>query len=282
MLDTGAFPLARTPKAVAHSATVTYSDDGATVDPGTVTVTVTREDGTALYTGAATTGTGAAARAYALTASDTAALDVLTLTWVSATRGTLTTYVEVVGGFLFTIAEARNTPPLSNTTTYTTAEILTARVLAETALEDVCHVAFVPRYFRKRYDGSGGDDIVVMPRPLTVTSASVGDTALTAGELADLELYEDGRIYHASKWTAGRRNVTVKGTHGYPYPPPRAGLAALKLAKFWLVDTPIDERATSVQNDGGTVQIFGGSTRLQEAVFAIPEARVCVDLYGLA
>lgn len=270
-------------KDTAATPSVTFYEDGAAVDPGTVTVTVTREDGTALATGASTSGSGAAARTYSLTAaSHTGSLDFLRLDWESATKGTLTTYVEIVGGFLFTLATARTIEPLDDPSTYSTAELITARTLAETALEEACGVAFVPRYARERLDGNGDVDLLLKPRPLTIASASVDGTALTAGELADLELYDDGRLYNPLSWTAGRRNVEVKYTHGYAWVPPRVGRACLLLTKRFLVDTPISDRATSVSSpETGMVQYLV-TAGVRDAVFDIPECNAVVSQYGMS
>lgn len=266
---------------------VTYYEDGAVVDPGTVTLTVTREDGTVLGSALPTSGTGAAARTFNLTAATyTTVLDVLKLDWLSASKGTITTYAEIVGGFLFTLAEARKLNPLQNTTTYPTADLIVARVLAETALEEACGVAFVPRYFRDRFDGSGTTDLLLPPRPLTITSVTIGatsasaGTALTASELQDLRLYPDGRLYNPLGWTLGRQNVEVKGTHGYKTLPPRVGRFALRLAKHWLVETPISERATSLTNDAGTVEYLAVAG-MREMIFDLPEGNLIVQRYGV-
>jgi hypothetical protein len=124
---------------------------GATIqDPGTVTVTVTRDDGTIVTTGTAA-GTGAAPRTFQLTAAHTASLDRLTATWTSPTLGTLTTVVEVVGDFLFTINEAHN----AGLATYSDDQIAGARTRVEQAIEDACGLAFVPRYDRATLNGDG-------------------------------------------------------------------------------------------------------------------------------
>ncbi len=55
--------------------TATFTDlAAATVDPGATTLTVTKDDDTALVTAAAASGTGATARTYVLTATHTATL----------------------------------------------------------------------------------------------------------------------------------------------------------------------------------------------------------------
>jgi hypothetical protein len=86
----------------------TYAEDGVAVNPSpdSATVTVTRADGTALHTNAATTDGGTGIFRYVLSASDTSLLDTLTLEWHIGTQ-TFTTTVQVQGGFYFTIAEAK-------------------------------------------------------------------------------------------------------------------------------------------------------------------------------
>ena len=249
-------------------------------DPGVVTVGVTREDGTVLVAaGTATAGSGTAPRTFNLTAAQNVSLDFLRLDWVSATLGTITTYVEIVGGFLTTIPALRALKPLDNPAVYLTADLIDARTAAETALEDACGVAFVPRYFRERLDGSGGQDVLLdHVRPLTVTAATVDGSVVDASEL---ELYRDGRVYRPGGWSRGRRNVELKGTAGYAFPPPRVGLAVQKLVKQILIQNPISDRAVSFQTDDGVVQYF-----LNEGVrglcFSIPEAQVCVNEYAVS
>lgn len=273
-------------QATAGTAAVTFYADGAVDDPGVVTVTVTREDGTVLYTAASTSGTGANPRTFNLSPTDSAALDVLRLDWVSLTKGTLTTRVEIVGGFLTTLSALRDTPPLNNAVTYGTADLIAGRTLAETALEDAAGVAFVPRYFRMKVDGTGTCDILLPPRPLTITSVVVGassqstGTTLTADQVSDLECYDDGRVYNPRGWAEGRRNVHVKGTHGYSSPPPRVGLAVCKLAKRFLVDGVVNDRATSMTNEHGgfTYLLTAG---VKDQVFDTPEALAVLAVYGV-
>jgi hypothetical protein len=94
-----------------------WYEDGTVVDPGTVTIGITRADGTSLVAaGTATAGSGTAARTFNLTTTHTALLDSLTVTWTSTLKGTLVSYLEVVGGFLFNLADARALSPLDSTT----------------------------------------------------------------------------------------------------------------------------------------------------------------------
>lgn len=258
---------------------VTFHEDGVAVDPGTVTLTITREDGTVLASALTTTGTGAAARSYNLTgATHTVSLDVLRLDWLSATKGPLTTYAEIVGGFLCTLSELRATAPLTNVTLYPSADLAWGRTVAEAALEDACGVAFVPRYGRDKFDGPGTNDILLPPRLLSVESVTVGGTTV---DVSTLELYRDGRLYNPAGWTEGRRNVVVKFTHGYRSPPPRVGRAARLLAKRFLVQTPVSDRAISMTNEDGAIQ-YMVTAGVRGAVFDVPEANAVIQEYGVA
>lgn len=264
------------------TASAQYTTDGANADPGVVTVGITREDGTTLVApGTATAGASTAPRTFALTTAHTATLDLLTVTWTSATLGVMTTYVEIVGGFLFTVADARAIAPLSNATLYPNANIIAARTVAEAALEDACGVAFVPRYCRELIDGpaGGGNEVLLdRPRPLSITAAS--DTSIPVADPTTLVLYRDGRVYNPTRWAEGRRTVSLKYTHGYRFPPPRVGRACALLAKRFLVDSPISDRATVLQSEDGTTQFFV-TAGVRDAVFDVPECNAVVAEYGV-
>lgn len=261
----------------------TFYSDGVATDPSpdSATVTITRDNGTAVVTDAATTNAGTGVVTYTLTPAQTATLDILSVAWTATFGGQAQAFIDVVevaGDVLFTVAQARALKPLDNTTTYTTQRILDARTMAETALEDACKVAFVPRYFRVTLDGRGSTDLLLpMVRPLTVTAATIDDAAVTVD---DVELYDDGRAYLPSGWTAGRRNVTITGTHGYQFPPPRVGRAALLLAKRFLVDSPVSDRATSMTTEDGTTQ-FLVTAGVRQAATDVPEANAVIDEYGV-
>src|SRR5215207_10936678 len=100
-----------------------WYEAGAPVDPGTVTIGITRAAGTTLVAaGTATTGSGTGARSFSLTTTHTALLDRLKVTWTTSAKGTRTSYVEVVGDFLFVIDELE-AEVANSTTTYTAAQV---------------------------------------------------------------------------------------------------------------------------------------------------------------
>jgi hypothetical protein len=158
-----------------------WYEDGAAVDPGTVTVGITRADGTVLVAaGSSTAGTGTAARTFNLTTTHTALLDRLRVTWTSTLKGTLVSYVEVVGGFLFSIADARALKPLDSAVSYPTSQIVSTRLLAEQALEDACGVAFVPRYSLETVMYAGSP-LVLKPQGQTIRTLTVRGDAVHDG-----------------------------------------------------------------------------------------------------
>jgi hypothetical protein len=271
-----------------------YSDGTATnPSPDTATIGITRDDGTVLVAaGTATTDTGTGTVSYPLTPTHTAALDMLKVTWTASFGGQsqgFIDYVEIRGDVLFTVADARTIKPLDSTANYSTAAIVAARTLAETALEEACMVPFVPTYFTCTLDGNGKTDILLpITRPLTITSAVIDGVAAT---VSDIKLYDTGNLFLGVGWSrdwssaspasqAKRRNIVITGTYGYAAPPPRVSRACLLLAKRFLVDSPVSDRATSLTTQDGTTQ-FLVTAGIRQAVFDIPEANAVVDQYGV-
>jgi hypothetical protein len=132
-------------------ATLTWQgidSNGEPADPGTVTVGVVRADGTVLIAPlTATTGSGDDPRAVALTAAQTANLDVLTATWTVSGTVVATTQHEIVGGVYMTTAEIRAAEPtLADEARHPTAALIAARDRTERAWEAECGRAFVPRF----------------------------------------------------------------------------------------------------------------------------------------
>lgn len=137
-------------------------------NPGTVTVTVTRADGVVVATGAATTEGSDFKLTYSLSAANNTQLDWLTAVWTDAGDSTTwTTYHEVVGGFYFTAARARELDPTITAYDYSTDVITTLRDEIEREFESpqACGRAFVPRYVRERLEGEGDEDDLWLSMP---------------------------------------------------------------------------------------------------------------------
>lgn len=252
-----------------------HDEGGAIVDPGAVTIRVDRADGTNLVpAGTATSGTGAAARTFTLTASDTALLDNLTAVWSSSLRGSLTTHVEVVGGFLFDISDARALKPLDNVAAYPAARIVAERTAAEMMLEDSCGVAFVPRYARRTVRGDGTRTLLLPhARVRAARSIAVDGVAFSAAEIAAVRVRSVG--LEAARPLPRGSSVAVSYEHGHDSPPPFVSRAALLQARRWLMEQPFDERTTRVETDAGTISLLSagryGPSDLPEVNAAIAQ-----------
>jgi hypothetical protein len=242
-------------------------------DPGAVTVTVKSDDGTTIATGAAG-GTGAAPRTFQLTATHTAQLDRLTVSWASGTLGTLTTIVEVAGDFLFTINDARAAGLAA--VDFDDDQVAATRVRVEQALEDTCGLAFVPRY----------DRAVIFPRGMWLrvgrpylrrvrwASTLVGGitTTLAPSSITALQINPSGFI-GGYAWPYRYGTVTIGYEHGMDRPPEPVKAAALEYARFLLTqDQSIDSRAERLVTDDGTLIFGGGAT-------GIPAVDRIIDAY---
>ena len=252
-----------------------WYEDGVAVDPGTVTIGITRADGTVLVAaGTATSGATTNPRTYNLGTAQTALLDHLTVTWTSTLKGTLLSYVEIVGGFLFSIADALADSEI----TATAAKIAAARTTAEQAFEDVTGVAFVPRYARETANGDGTNRLSVRwPRIRSFRAATVDGTALTATEILTVVPQLTG-LYYPSGWTSGYGNVVVGYEHGFDYPPQEVSRAVLRLAKHYLTDWAADDRAMRIDTDAGSyVMATAGRAGFD---FGIPEVDAVAQRYS--
>lgn len=170
-----------------------------------------------------------------LTPAQTALLDTYRAEW-TATIGAVAgnvfeTRYEVVGGFFFTIAQARafDDGVLTNVDDHPTSDLVDAREAIESDLERG-RVAFVPRGRRATLDGSGSS-VLLLPDMFvrSVYSVSVDGVAMTSGELAEIKTYgPEGKLWLA-RWPSGERNVVVHYAHGLDECPPEVRRIALKL-----------------------------------------------------
>lgn len=203
------------------SATITgrfRDQDGDLVDPtGPVTVTVTRSDGTAVLTAAATTAPSGTVgvRQAALSAAQTATLDELTATWGDGTQA-VTTRIEVVAAYYASVADIRSSDPaLTDTGKYPSAAVVAARRLVETEFEDICGVAFVPRYRLSPMRASGATRVVLDDPMLRTVRYADG---LTAPQLAAVAASADGVAELPSgTWPSTPWHIGYE--HGFDRPP---------------------------------------------------------------
>lgn len=205
------------------------SDGEPAAPDGTVTVAVTRADGSSLIAaGTATIGSGSALRQVAVTAAQTAQLDVLVATWTDAGGGTAQTLHEIVGGFYFSLAEARQVQAtLADISKYPASLLRDVRAAVEDEFEEIAGCAFVPRYRRVRVRGTDTSTLV-LPDPLVRTVRSVraystatAYTAWTADELAAITTDDSGVIDVGTGgvFPCAGTGLVVEYEHGHDRPP---------------------------------------------------------------
>jgi hypothetical protein len=238
------------------SATLRITFSAGDADAG-VTITVTRADGTAIATNAATTDSGVGVYTYVLPVQSE--LDSLTAVWTGAWSGitqSITTYAEIVGGTLFTLADLRafGDKALVSPTTYPDTDLRAARDRITDLFERVCRASFIPRFYRETLDASGNLRMWLSKKRVTrLISVTVDGTAQ---DLSLISVYNTGRI-ERDAWfsSSNRRSVVVAYEYGWPSPPPDIQRAAMTLARYELVTNDISDRMIAFENDLGSVRL---------------------------
>lgn len=270
MLEARPAVVERAVKGARHTHSITVYKDGVAADATAVpTVSVYRDDGTQIVTAQnATDVSGTGNYSYTLTTTEMGLLDILRFVWTGnwgQAGETVTTYVEVAGGVLFSYAQLD--AALQSSASYTAQQKVEARTLAESSLEDACGVAFVPRYRRESLSGTGLTRYLLSRAKVrSVRSVTVDGTALTSTQLADVDVYAGRALYYPGGFTYGSGNVVAVYEHGHDSPPPRISEAATLLAKHFLVRGPTDDRMTSMVTEDGTFGISNWPTEVNAAV----------------
>lgn len=277
-------------RGLAATIEATYTNaEGVAVDPGVVTVTITRLNGTAVATAAATSGSGAAKRTYTLSGSVTADLDTLTVVWSSVTLGTITATYEIVGAFLFTVAEARafddkhlgtiDNEAEPTTYLYPTALIEAERERIAEEFERICEVSFIPRY--RMVTLSADDDGTIRLPDMQVqairsveTRSGSAWTAFSADDLTDLVFDSAGLVARDTRgiFPTGNRLVRVGYEYGFPTVPLQIRRAALLTARYSLAVSWTSARTITASNEFGTQQYWTpGYSGRGSAIHELPE-----------
>lgn len=269
-----------------------YVDEVATAPTGTLQAAVKRLDGAPIAGSPFTYVVSGTTCSFAL--PEQATIDMLTVDWTGTLAGAIVSvrdYVELVGGFLFGLAEARTKhPSLANTVTYPSSLLASKRIEVEQECETICRRAFVPRFARETLSGNDTDRLPTFHSELrTVRAASIAGVALTGTALTGLGVTDFGVIKRpgGAVWPAGTGNVVVEYEHGLDYPPADLSEAAILRLRSRIAYTlsGIPDRAISFAvAEGGTFRlsmpskqqtgvpdvdgVYEKYTRQQRAVFA--------------
>lgn len=242
-----------------------YVDETPTDATGAVTYSVKRLDGTVVASGSASgpapTGT------YTFTVPAQTQVDTLTVDWTGLVAGATVTardIVEIVGGYLFGLAEARAQPPALDTIKWPTAKLAQKRIGVETECEEICGQAFVPRFARVQFTLDGDTRGTTLVNKLTLPHIGVrtlractvdGVTQSVAG----LTVSQSG-VLRGLTWAgvATGTSVIVEYEYGMDYPPEDLKDAAMLRLRSRLSagDTGVPQRALSFSvADGGVYRL---------------------------
>lgn len=237
-----------------------------------VTVSVDRANGTELVSStAAAAGDETGEFTLTLSAAQTSTLDVLTATWHDVDNDVdWYTHHRIVGGFMFTLAEARaHDDVLDDSSKYPPAVLAAKRTEVENTAEWICDRAFVPSYARVVADGDGTGQLRIglhdLRRLRSVTvfdDLSDAGTTLTTDELASISLLTGGvlRRTDGGIFIPGSQNVIVEVEYGLDGPEsPMAAAAMTHLVSVVNArKTGIPDRARSMTSPEGTSYVLAG------------------------
>jgi hypothetical protein len=253
---------------VTSKVTVTHvfkADEQPTDAAGAVTATVQRLDGTAVASGTATHGAaGSGAYSWDVTR---AVLDSLTLDFSGSVGGSTVTardYVEVVGGFLFDLGDARS--DLGIPASVTSAKLAQKRIEVEQECERICRRAFVPRFAREVLSGNGTERLGLKNSEIrAIRSVTVNGVAVTGSDLTAINYTDSGVLTRPDGvlWPAGVKNIVVEIEHGWDYPPEDLRDANMLRLRSLLprARSGIPDRATSFVNDNGATYRLSQPTK---------------------
>jgi hypothetical protein len=215
---------------------------------------------------------------------------VYTVSWVAGTTATDVTRFEVVGGFLFTIPEARGSDvDLADKDRFPTAEVRHYREVVEDEFEVITGRSFVPRVTRVEVEADGTRSLYL--GYLDVATVTAIDGPSGAVDVSGWGVDALGFLRAPYELPDGDR-YTVTFTYGFVQVPEdvrRAGL--LRLRSFLTAErSGIPDRATSfVAAEGGNFTLAtagrnGSETGLPEVDATLKRYRfgIFYDVFGVS
>jgi hypothetical protein len=250
-----------------------FLDELPTDATGSVSVAITRLDGTAVESGNASGPD--ANHGYSYTFQGREVLDELIVSWAATVGGDAIVLdqdvIQVVGGFYFSIAEGRaQDSALSSTVKFPYADLLDRRIEAEDRCEEITEQAWVPRFRRATVNGTGSTALM-MPDPLirSVRAVTVSGTTFSPTQVAAVGFSDSGMIYLSQGWIpgvpAGLKNITIEYEHGRDRPSPNIRRGVLTHFKSLCLQGRSNlpdqaERAVTIDTQGGQV-IYGSPSK---------------------
>lgn len=233
-----------------------YQGDTLTDLDSNPTLSVVDSVGDSVTTGSVTnpsTGT------YRATLDGQSDLTVLTATWsgtYSSDSVTIVTEYEVVGNFLFPLADLSAESGLSSTSDERLQE---ARLSITDEFGEWCGVDFIPRPQKETLSGKGSPWLQLShPKATKLIRVEIDGTSES---VSNFHLYEHGRLErdNYSIFPHDQRNVVVYYEAGFDRPPADVARAGVKAAAYQINgdSTTISPRAMGFSNDFGNIRFAG-------------------------
>jgi hypothetical protein len=262
-------------------------EDGEPAAPtGPVSVDIVDADGDSVVSGTAVSGGSTGVYAFTLPADVRDVLGRYEATFTYTLSGT--TYdasvpFEVVGGFLFEVADMRDRyPELDDPNRYPADVIRASRDEATSRLEQAAQVAFAPRASRAVLDGDDTTRLVLPDVEVSsVSYVEVSGVPYTDVDVAGIEADPIGVLIKTdgSVWDRGTRNIFVVYEHGYETTPAPVKRAAMKLALEDLIPSSLPSRAMTQSTDLGEIRYSMANPEAGRPT-GDPEIDAVIHLFG--
>ena len=258
-------------------ATFYPAGDDTGANDGTVTVAVTRADGTTVDgIGAVSVGTEGR---YTATLPAQEQMDILTATWTGNTAKVRTIH-EIVGANLVELAEIRAQTNLTSDSIHPTALLDDARSWFLDLVDDYCGFSPVPRFTQETVDGTGYSRVVIPNKAYVRTIRYITVDGVAVDDLAAWDL-DEGILCGPATLTKGRRNIVIGYEHGLDQAPAdlrRAALTAIRARVLADTSKQLPDRVLSQTNEFGAVQYAQASKRYPTG---LPEVDAVLARYRL-
>ena len=210
-----------------------YVGETLTDAAGSVATVSKRLDGTSVV-GVPATATHVDTGVYSLLYPGYVDVDTHIVSWTGTFGGSSTTvkdYVEIVGGHYFTIPEMRSMKPALSETgsnSYSTEELVDARLRAEKEVDRICNQAFVRRFTRIKVNGTGTPYLMIpdldpkLVRAASVTVQTGGSWSVLSQSSLDAIACRPGYVVRGDGniWPEGFDNVLIEYEYGSDFIPP--------------------------------------------------------------
>lgn len=218
-------------------------------------VVVTDSMGDPVTSGLGTDAAGTGHYSFQLPAQ--AEVNRLKVVWTGAISGnpqSATQYYEIVGAFLFSLADLRKMEGIvGESVIHTTEELVDCREQVTDLFNDYTDTSFGEAYWSEIQDGLNLDYLTTQKMPLRrVLSLKVNGVAVSSPVASAA-----GIVTTSSYMMRGTQNLILEYVYGHQFVPGDVKRAALRLARHYLLssDSSLPDRARMMTTEWGSFQL---------------------------